>query len=151
MAALGVLRRVQLGSYQQLCQRAFSMVSLPETHSMLQKTCRDFAEGELAPIASKLDKEHLFPAEQIKKLGELGLMGINVSEDYGGSGLDSLALSVALEEIARGCGGTGCIVSVHNTLYANVLDQMGTKEQKDKFLTGFADGTYVGCFGLSEP
>jgi butyryl-CoA dehydrogenase len=51
----------------------------------------------------------------------------------------------------RGCGGTGTIVSVHNTLYANVLDQLGTKEQKDKFLVGFADGTHVGCFGISEP
>lgn len=118
---------------------------------MLQKTCRDFAEGELKPIAAKLDREHLFPEEQIKKLGQLGLMGINVSEEYGGPALDSLALSVAVEEIARGCGGTGTIVSVHNTLYANVLDQLGTKEQKDKFLVGFTDGTHVGCFGISEP
>ncbi|KDR07800.1 short-chain specific acyl-CoA dehydrogenase, mitochondrial-like [Zootermopsis nevadensis] len=151
MAALGIIRRIRLGVCQQVHYRTFSLVSLPETHKMLQKTCRDFAEGELKPIAAKLDREHLFPEEQIKKLGQLGLMGINVSEEYGGPALDSLALSVAVEEIARGCGGTGTIVSVHNTLYANVLDQLGTKEQKDKFLVGFVDGTHVGCFGISEP
>ncbi|KAJ4440236.1 short-chain specific acyl-CoA dehydrogenase, mitochondrial-like isoform X1 [Periplaneta americana] len=151
MTVLGVVRRIQLSVYQQVHQRAFSLVSLPETHQMLQKTCRDFAEGELKPIAAKLDREHLFPKKEIKKLGHLGLMGINVSEEYGGSGQDSLALSIAVEEISRGCGGTGTIVSVHNTLYANVLNQLGTKEQKDKFLVGFADGTHVGCFGLSEP
>lgn len=151
MAAFRILGRFQSGVYQQIHCRCFSLASLPETHKMLQKTCRDFAEGELKPIAAKLDREHLFPEEQIKKLGQLGLMGINVSEEYGGPALDSLALSVAVEEIARGCGGTGTIVSVHNTLYANVLDQLGTKEQKDKFLVGFTDGTHVGCFGISEP
>lgn len=151
MAAMGIIRRhIQWGLWQ-MHRRGFSLVSLPETHKMLQKTCRDFAEGELKPIAAKLDREHLFPEEQIKKLGQLGVMGINVSEEYGGPALDSLALSIAVEEIARGCGGTGTIVSVHNTLYANVLDQLGTKEQKDKFLVGFADGTHVGCFGISEP
>lgn len=151
MAAMGIIRRhIQWGLWQ-MHSRGFSLVSLPETHKMLQKTCRDFAEGELKPIAAKLDREHLFPEEQIKKLGQLGVMGINVSEEYGGPALDSLALSIAVEEIARGCGGTGTIVSVHNTLYANVLDQLGTKEQKDKFLVGFADGTHVGCFGISEP
>ncbi|PNF39059.1 Short-chain specific acyl-CoA dehydrogenase, mitochondrial [Cryptotermes secundus] len=151
MAALGIIRRIRGGLCQQRHYGGFSLASLPETHKMLQKTCRDFAEGELKPIAAKLDREHLFPEEQIKKLGQLGLMGINVSEEYGGPALDSLALSIAVEEIARGCGGTGTIVSVHNTLYANVLDQLGTKEQKDKFLVGFADGTHVGCFGISEP
>ena len=64
--------------------------SLSETHEMLQKTCRDFAEGELKPIASKLDKEHLFPAEQVKKLGELGLLAVTIPEKYGGTGKDSI-------------------------------------------------------------
>ncbi|XP_039287536.1 short-chain specific acyl-CoA dehydrogenase, mitochondrial isoform X1 [Nilaparvata lugens] len=125
--------------------------ALPETHQMLQKTCRDFSDSELKPIAAKLDKEHKFPAEQIKKMGELGLMGIYVSEEYGGAGLDTLALSLAVEEIARGCGGTGTIVSVHNTLYVGLLDKMGTKEQKEKFLPSFTDGTNVGSFAISEP
>ena len=69
---------------------------------MLQKTCRDFAENELKPIAARLDRNHEFPKEQIKKMGHLGLMAITVPEDYGGTGLDYLAYAIALEEISRG-------------------------------------------------
>lgn len=69
---------------------------------MLQKTCRDFAEGELKPIAAKIDREHLYPAEQIKKMGELGLMAVAVPEKYNGTGLDYLAYAIAMEEISRG-------------------------------------------------
>lgn len=79
-----------------------SLAALSETHQMLQKTCRDFAEGELKPIAAKLDREHLYPKEQIKKMGELGLMAIAVPEEYGGTGLDYLAYSIAMEEVSRG-------------------------------------------------
>nr|XP_023017723.1 short-chain specific acyl-CoA dehydrogenase, mitochondrial-like [Leptinotarsa decemlineata] len=130
--------------------RHFSLHKLPEDHLMLQKTCRDFAEVELKPIAAELDREHKFPAEQIKKMGELGLLAVNVSEKYGGVGQDTLALAVAVEEIARGCGGTGTIVSVHNCLYVNLLDRCGTDEQKETFLRPFTSGT-LGCFALSEP
>lgn len=69
---------------------------------MLQKTCRDFTEGELKPIAAKIDREHLYPAEQIRKMGELGLMAVAVPEEYGGTGLDYLAYAIAMEEISRG-------------------------------------------------
>lgn len=69
---------------------------------MLQKTCRDFAEGELKPVAAKIDREHLYPAEQIKKMGELGLMAVAIPEEYGGTGLDYLAYAIAMEEISRG-------------------------------------------------
>lgn len=79
-----------------------SLASLPETHQMLQKTCRDFAEGELKPLAAKHDREHLYPKEQIKKMGELGLMSIACPEEYGGTGLDYLAYAIAMEEISRG-------------------------------------------------
>ncbi|KAG5891722.1 hypothetical protein JTB14_000325 [Gonioctena quinquepunctata] len=130
--------------------RYFSLHKLPEDHLMLQKTCRDFAEVELKPIASQLDKDHKFPSEQIKKMGELGLLAINVSEKYGGVGQDTLALAVAVEEIAKGCGGTGTIVSVHNCLYVNLLDRCGTESQKETFLRPFTSGT-LGCFALSEP
>ncbi|XP_018903888.1 short-chain specific acyl-CoA dehydrogenase, mitochondrial isoform X2 [Bemisia tabaci] len=134
-----------------VCSRHMALGVLPEVHQMLKKTCREFAETELKPIAAKLDKNHEYPAEQIKKMGELGLMGVNVNEEYGGSGLDSLALSIAVEEISRGCGGTGVIMSVHNTLYANFLDKYGSKEQKEKYLPKYVDGTHVGCFAISEP
>ncbi|XP_018322184.1 short-chain specific acyl-CoA dehydrogenase, mitochondrial-like [Agrilus planipennis] len=131
------------------CIRYFSII-LTNEHEMLQKTCRDFAESELKPVAAQLDKEHKFPTEQIKKLGELGLLSINVSEKWGGSNLDSLSLAIAVEEIARGCGGTGTIVSVHNCLYVNLLDRLGTDAQKETFLRPFTGGT-LGCFALSEP
>ncbi|XP_044758671.1 short-chain specific acyl-CoA dehydrogenase, mitochondrial-like [Coccinella septempunctata] len=130
--------------------RNFSLHKLPEEHLMLQKTCRDFVEAELKPFAAQLDKEHKFPKEQIKKMGELGLLSINVSEEWGGSGQDTLAMAVAVEEIARGCGGTGTITSVHNCLYVNLIDRCGTKEQKEQFLRPFTKGT-LGCFALSEP
>lgn len=83
-------------------------------------------------------------------MGELGLLSISVSEKYGGSGQNTLSLAVAVEEIARGCGGTGTVVSVHNCLYVNLLDRCGTKDQKERFLRPFTRGT-LGCFALSEP
>lgn len=128
-----------------------SLTSLSETHQMLYKTCRDFAEGELKPIAAKIDKEHLYPSEQIKKMGELGLMGITVPESLGGTGLDYLAYAIAMEEISRGCASAGVIMSVNNSLYLGPIEKFGSQEQKEKFITEFTDGKKVGCFALSEP
>lgn len=79
-----------------------TLSALSETHQMLQKTCRDFAEGELKPIANKTDREHMYPKEQIKKMGDLGLMAMSCPEDLGGTGLDYLAYAIAMEEISRG-------------------------------------------------
>uniref|UniRef100_V5I817 Short-chain specific acyl-CoA dehydrogenase, mitochondrial n=1 Tax=Anoplophora glabripennis TaxID=217634 RepID=V5I817_ANOGL len=128
-----------------------SLAALPETHQMLQKTCRDFAEGELKPIAAKIDREHLYPKEQIKKMGELGLMAVACPEDLGGAGLDYLAYAIAMEEISRGCASAGVIMSVNNSLYLGPLLQWGTSEQKEKFVRPFTNGLKVGCFALSEP
>lgn len=128
-----------------------SLSSLSETHQMLQKTCRDFAEAELKPHAAKFDREHLYPKEQIKKMGELGLMAVEVPEEYGGTGLDALAYAIALEEISRGCASTGVIMSVNNSLYLGPVKYFGNKEQKEKFIPPFVTGDRVGCFALSEP
>lgn len=128
-----------------------SLAELPETHQMLQKTCRDFADNELVPIAGKLDKEHLFPLEQIKKLGELGIMCVDIPESEGGTGLDYLAYAIALEEISRGCASTGCIVSVNNSLYLGPIKKNANQMQKELFQTPFLHGDKVGCFALSEP
>uniref|UniRef100_A0A0C9QDK8 Short-chain specific acyl-CoA dehydrogenase, mitochondrial n=1 Tax=Fopius arisanus TaxID=64838 RepID=A0A0C9QDK8_9HYME len=128
-----------------------SLSSLPETHQMLQKTVRDFAEGELKPIAKTLDKEHRYPKEQIKKMGELGLMAIAIPESLGGAGLDYLAYVIAMEEISRGCASCGVVMSVNNSLYLGAINGFGTQEQKDKHLRPFTDGSRVGCFALSEP
>ncbi|GBP41535.1 Short-chain specific acyl-CoA dehydrogenase, mitochondrial [Eumeta japonica] len=118
---------------------------------MLYKTCRDFAEAELKPNAAKYDRDHLYPGEAIKKMGDLGLMAIAVSEDYGGTGLDYLAYSIALEEISRGCASAGVIMSVNNSLYLGPVFGWGTDKQKQEYVTPFCNGDNVGCFALSEP
>ncbi|XP_030764472.1 short-chain specific acyl-CoA dehydrogenase, mitochondrial-like isoform X1 [Sitophilus oryzae] len=130
--------------------RSFSLHQLSEQHLLLQKTCKDFATRELKPIASQLDKENKYPTEQINKLGKLGLLGITADPKYGGSGESMLGLAVAVEEISKGCGGTGAIISIHNALYVNLLNRLGTEEQKECFLRPFTQES-IGCFALSEP
>lgn len=128
-----------------------SLSALPETHQMIYKTCRDFAEAELKPNAAKFDREHLYPAEQIKKMGELGLMAIPAPEELGGTGLDYLAYAIALEQISRGCASAGVIMSVNNSLYLGPVLGWGSKKQKQEFVPPFTTGAKVGFFALSEP
>ncbi|CAG9104485.1 unnamed protein product [Plutella xylostella] len=128
-----------------------SLSALSDTYQMLHKTCRDFAEGELKPHAAKFDKEHLYPADAIKKMGELGLMAIATPEELGGAGLDYLAYAIALEEISRGCASAGVIMSVNNSLYLGPVLGWGTDKQKKEFVTPFTTGDPIGCFALSEP
>ncbi|KAG8234849.1 hypothetical protein J437_LFUL014698 [Ladona fulva] len=146
-----VLNLAKCCQHYVLARDIASLSSLPETHQMLQKTCRDFAEGELKPIAAQLDKEHMYPKKQIKMMGDLGLMGIDVPEELGGTGLDYLAYSIAMEEISRGCASAGVIMSVNNSLYLGPLQKFGSKEQKEKYVRPFTGGERVGCFALSEP
>ncbi|KAF9795731.1 hypothetical protein SFRURICE_018859 [Spodoptera frugiperda] len=128
-----------------------SLSALSDTYQMLYKTCRDFAEGELKPNAAKFDREHLYPGDAIKKMGELGLMSIAVPEELGGAGLDYLAYAIALEEISRGCASAGVIMSVNNSLYLGPVMHWGNDKQKEQFVTPFCTGEIVGCFALSEP
>lgn len=152
-----VRKGIQFRSLQLLCSRMNSslgqatFVELPETHQMLRDTCRQFAEGELWPIASAIDKSCEYPEAQVKKMGEIGLMGIDVPEEYGGAGLDYLAYAVALEEISRGCASAGVIMSAHNSLYIGPIKNFGNHEQKEKYVSPFVTGEKVGCFCLSEP
>ncbi|MFI5395897.1 MAG: acyl-CoA dehydrogenase [Candidatus Binatia bacterium] len=127
------------------------MFALPETHEMLRQTCREFADKELVPIAAALDREHRYPAEQVERLAELGLMGVAIPEEEGGAGLDSLAYAIAMEEISRGCASTGVIMSANNSLYCDPVLKFATPAQKKTFLRPFALGTQLGCFALSEP
>lgn len=127
------------------------MFDLEEHHELIRKTCREFADKELAPIAAELDREHKFPAEQVKKLAELGLMGVAVPESEGGAGLDNLAYAIAMEEVSRGCASTGVIMSVNNSLYCDPVLRFANDEQKKKWLHPFARGEKLGCFALSEP
>ncbi|XP_053690522.1 short-chain specific acyl-CoA dehydrogenase, mitochondrial-like [Sabethes cyaneus] len=137
----------------QLCSKRSiaGLSALSETHQMLQKTCRDFADNELIPIAAKIDRDHLYPAEQVHKMGELGLMAVSIAEQYGGTGLDYLAYSIAMEEVSRGCASAGVIMSVNNSLYLGPIDRYGSEDQKQKYVVGYTDGKKVGCFALSEP
>lgn len=128
-----------------------SSIMLSDTHQMLRETVRDFADKELVPIAGALDKEHRFPRDEIKKLGDLGIMCVDIPEEWGGTGLDYLAYALAMEEVSRGCASTGCIVSVNNSLYLGPLKNWATESQREQFITPFLDGSKVGCFGLSEP
>ncbi|KAM9095099.1 short-chain specific acyl-CoA dehydrogenase, mitochondrial [Sarcophilus harrisii] len=129
----------------------YQSAELPETHQMLRQTCQDFAEKELAPIAGQLDKEHCFPGAQVKKMGALGLLAMDVPEEFNGSGLDYLAYAVALEEISRGCASTGVIMSVNNSLYLGPILKFGSQEQKQRWISPFTSGDKIGCFALSEP
>lgn len=124
---------------------------------MVHEMCRKFAEEELAPHAGQWDQRHEFPKEAVDKLAELGLMGINVSPDHNGSGLDALSYAIAMEEISRGCASVGVIMSAHNSLYLYPIDTFGTEELKERFVAPYTghgtdeDGRLnVGCFGLSE-
>ncbi|XP_020787640.1 short-chain specific acyl-CoA dehydrogenase, mitochondrial [Boleophthalmus pectinirostris] len=150
MAALFTARKV-FSSCVNGCRRLSQLAELPETHQILKQTCRDYADRELSPIASRLDKEHLYPVKQIHELGAMGVMAIEVPEELGGAGMDYLAYSVALEEISRGCASTGVIVSVNNSLYIGPILKFGTEEQKKEWITPFTTGEKVGCFALSEP
>ena len=127
------------------------MDALPETHQMLRQTCSDFVEKELIPTAYTTDKDSVFPTKQIKMMGDLGLMAIDIPEKYGGAGLDYLAYAVAMEEISRGCATAGVIMSAHNSLYLGPLKAWATDDQIEKYVVPFVDGSKVGCFALSEP
>ncbi|MGC4113294.1 MAG: acyl-CoA dehydrogenase [Myxococcales bacterium] len=126
-------------------------IELNEQQAELRKLCRTFAAKELAPNARKWDEEHRFPAEAVKLLGEMGLMGVAVPEEWGGAGMDNVAYAVAMEEISRGCAGTGVIMSVSNSLYCDPVGKFGTDEQKKRFLTPYAKGEKLGAFALTEP
>lgn len=118
---------------------------------MLHKTCRDFADNELVPMAAKIDREHLFPAEQVLKMGELGLMAIATPEEFGGTGLDYLAYAIAMEEISRGCATCGVVMSVNNSLYLGPIMHFGNQQQKETFVAPYTFGSHIGSFALSEP
>ena len=126
-----------------------NLALLSDEHRMMRETCRDFANNELVPIAGVTDKEHKFPSEAIKGMGDLGLLSVAIDSEYGGTGLDYVAYAIAMEEISRGCASAGVIMTVQNTLYCLPVEKHGTHEQKEKYLRPFATGEKIGCFGLS--
>ena len=123
---------------------------LTEEQRMIRDMTHRFADEKLKPIAAELDRTHRFPTEIVKELGELGLLGVAVPEEYGGAGMDQLCYAIAVEELSRGCASTGVIVSVNNSLYCDPILHFGTEAIKETFLKPFAKGEKLGCFGLTE-
>jgi butyryl-CoA dehydrogenase len=115
------------------------------------QTARDFATNEVLPKAAEIDREHRHPAELVKRMAELGFLGIAVPEQYGGAGLDNVSYAIAMEEVSRACASTGVIMSVNNSLVCDPIYRFGTDAQKQEWLTPLASGKLLGCFALSEP
>jgi alkylation response protein AidB-like acyl-CoA dehydrogenase len=124
---------------------------LTNEHKMIRDAARDFARKEIVPIAAEFDESGEFPHATIKKMGEMGFMGIEVPEQYGGAGMDTLAYVLALEEICKADASHGVIMSVNNSLYAYGLLKFGTEEQKQVFLSPVASGKAIGAYSLTEP
>ncbi len=122
-----------------------------EVHETLRMKIREFAESEVKPIAFMMDQENQFPHEAIKKLGEMGILGLPYPKEYGGAGHDILSYAIAVEELSRVDGGTGVILSAHVSLGAYPIYAYGTEEQKQKYLVPLAKGEKLGAFGLTEP
>ena len=124
---------------------------LTNDQKMLQSEVRKFSENELAQLAPEIDISGEFPKESIKKLAELGLLGIFIPEKYGGSEFDFVSLAIAIEEISKACASTGVIVAVNNSLTGYPILQFGTEEQKQKYLPLLCSGEKIGAMGITEP
>lgn len=124
---------------------------ITEEHKMIQEAARDFAQGSIVPIAEHHDETGEFPLETIRQMGQLGFMGIETPEEYGGVGMDTLAYALALTEICKADASHGTVMSVNNSLYSQGLLKFGTEEQKQKFLVPIASGQKIGAYSLTEP
>ncbi len=125
-------------------------LELSEEQVMIRNMIREFAEKEIAPLAAELDEKELYPAETLKKLASLGILGTIIPTEYGGAGLDNVTYALVIEEISRKCASTGVVTSVHNSLTAWPLIKYGTEEQKKKYLPILASGEKIGAFGGTE-
>ena len=126
-------------------------LALTDEQELIQAMAREFAQGEIRPIAAEIDRDCRFPHETVKKMGELGLMGIAVPERWGGAGADTVSYVVALEEVAKACASHAVVMSVNNSLYGDPLLKFGTDAQRERFLAPVAGGHVIGCFALTEP
>ncbi|AZA93176.1 acyl-CoA dehydrogenase [Chryseobacterium sp. G0162] len=125
--------------------------NLSEEQLMIQQAARDFAQNELLPGVIERDRDQKFPVEQVKKMGEMGLLGMMVDPKYGGAGMDSVSYVLAMEEIAKVDASAAVVMSVNNSLVCAGLEKFASEEQKVKYLTPLASGQVIGAFALSEP
>jgi len=128
-----------------------ALFPLSDEHKMILDAARDFAQNEIVPIAAEFDESGKFPMETIQKMGEMGFMGIETPEEYGGAGMDTLSYVLALKEISKADASHGTIMSVNNSLFNHGILKFGTEEQKKKFVTAVASGEKVGAYSLTEP
>jgi alkylation response protein AidB-like acyl-CoA dehydrogenase len=126
-------------------------LDLPAEHQLLRDTIRDFMTAEVAPVVDEHERDRRFPIEIVRRIGELGWLGIPIPEDEGGAGLDTLAYAVAIEEIGRVWGSLGLIVAAHTSLGCGPLHLAGSAEQKQRYLAPMASGEVIGAYGLTEP
>lgn len=124
---------------------------LTEDQLAVQEVARGFAEKKLKPRAEEFDSESKMDMSLLQEMGELGLMGITLPEEYGGSGMDTMSYVIASEELAKGCASHAAVIGLHNSLYGYPLVEFGTEEQKKKYLPGICSGEQVGAFALTEP
>ncbi|MBN1593293.1 MAG: acyl-CoA dehydrogenase family protein [Candidatus Coatesbacteria bacterium] len=124
---------------------------LSEDQQMMRDMARDFAQKELLPIARKLDEECIWPTDILKKMGQLGFLGMTLPEEYDGAEMDPVSYALAIEEISRGDASCGAIMSIHNSLVGELILKYGTEDQKSCFLPQLARGQILGCFALTEP
>jgi alkylation response protein AidB-like acyl-CoA dehydrogenase len=125
--------------------------TLTDEHEMIRMAARDFAQKEIAPIAAEFDETGDFPLETIMKMGEMGFMGIEIPEEYGGAGMDTLSYVLALEEISKVDASHGAIMSVNNSLFNYGILRFGTEQQKRDYIVPVASGKKVGAYSLTEP
>ncbi|CAF0820562.1 unnamed protein product [Brachionus calyciflorus] len=140
-----------IGNYAKRSITQMHSINFSDTHIMLKNTCKEFVDKEILPLAAKIDKTSEYPAEIVKKMGDLGLMAVDIPEKYDGAGLDYLSYAIAMEEISRGCASTGVIMSAHNSLYLGPIMKFGNEKQIEEFVRPFTKGDKIGCFALSEP
>ncbi|MDP9251306.1 MAG: acyl-CoA dehydrogenase family protein [Chloroflexota bacterium] len=125
--------------------------ALSPQHEEIRRTVRSFAEREIMPVADEMERQGEFPHDLVRRAAELGLLGVPYPEDVGGTGLDSLAYAITIEELSRASGSMGIIVSAHTSLGCNPIYLAGTPEQKERFLRPLASGAKLGAYGLTEP
>ena len=124
---------------------------ITDEHRMIQEVARDFAQNAIAPVAAEYDESGEFPLETVRQMGQLGFMGIEVPEEYGGVGMDTIAYVLVLAEISKADASHGTIMSVNNSLVCHALLKYGTEEQKKKYLEPVANGEMIGAYSLTEP
>jgi len=130
---------------------SYAFIPFTDTHHMVRDTVRRLTEERIAPRAVEIDQTHEFPLRAFHELASLDLLGTYMAEEYGGAGMDFVSFIITMEELARGCGSTAITLTAHTSLCMAPIADLGTEEQKRRFLPPLCSGEHIGCFGLSEP